>query len=59
MGTSPFGVIYKTVWERPQDVTLRHPQGVIFQRPKDVGRGPALALHRGPYTNVLRTLQIA
>ena len=57
------GVTYKTVWGRPQDVTLGRPQDVIFQfliddgrgRPKDVGRGLPLALLRGPYEDVHRT----
>ena len=26
---------------------------VIFQRPKDVGRGRPLAAHRGPYGDVI------
>ena len=44
------------------DVTLEHPQDVIFQcpkgvgrgRPQDVGGGHPLALYRGPYRNVHR-----
>ena len=41
------GVTYRTLWGRPQNVTLGHPQ--------DVGRGRPLALHRGPYGEVRRT----
>ena len=62
VGTS-LGVTYRKIWGRPHDVTLRHPQDVIFQllqdggrgRPQDVDRGRPLALHRGPYGDVLRT----
>ena len=57
------GVTYRTVWGRPQDVTLGRPHGVIFKRPKDVSRGRPqdvrrghpLELHRGPYGDVHRT----
>ena len=32
------GILYRILWEHPQDVTLRHPQDVIFQCSKDVGK---------------------
>ena len=35
---------YRTVWGRPQ--------AVVYQRPKDLGRGRPLALHRGPSEDV-------
>ena len=56
-----YDVTYRTVWERPQAVTLGRPQVFIFQRPKDVGtslgvtRRHPLVLHRGPYGDVHRT----
>ena len=59
-----YGVIYRAVWGCPQDVTyfniLSHITDVIFQRPKDVGRGRPqdvgkgrpLVLHKEPYGDV-------
>ena len=44
VGTS-LDVTYRTIWKRPQDVTLGSSQNVIFQRPEDVGREHFLALH--------------
>ena len=44
----------RTVWGHPGDGTLERRQDVIFQRPKDVGRGLSLALHRGPNGDVHR-----
>ena len=32
------GILYRILWEHPQDVTLRHPQDVIFQCSNDVGK---------------------
>ena len=49
------GVTYRTVWGRPEDVTLGHPQDFIFQCTKDTARGRPLALHRGSYGEVYRT----
>ena len=49
------GVTYRAVWGCLQDVTLRRPQGVIFQRLNDASRGHPLALHREPYRDVHRT----
>ena len=41
------GVTYRTIWKRPQNVTLGRLQDVIFQRPEDVGRGRPQDVGRG------------
>ena len=45
----PYGDLKRSVWDVTWRTLWGNPQDIIFQRPKDVGRRPPMALHRGPY----------